>query len=162
MFLASSCSCLCPIHWNQVLSWEWRCNWSSSDRRCSKYILVIKNFISYWGATNIRGLTVLWYDVTTLEYMSFSKIFEDYISWSDVDSIVCFVHILPPKMDGWHCNYDIAVLKTVATFHPRNLWTLARSCTKLRLLCPPVIWNLPGTASLSGFQSSWGALKSTE
>ena len=25
MFLVSSCSCLCPIHWNHVLSREWRC-----------------------------------------------------------------------------------------------------------------------------------------
>ena len=26
MFLISSCSCLCPIQWSQVLSWEWRCS----------------------------------------------------------------------------------------------------------------------------------------
>ena len=32
----------CPIlqlsllnHWSQVLSWEWRCSWSSANRRCS-------------------------------------------------------------------------------------------------------------------------------
>ena len=30
MFLVSSCSCLCPNHWSQVLSWEWRCSWSSA------------------------------------------------------------------------------------------------------------------------------------
>ena len=28
MFLALSCSCLSPVHWSQVLSWEWRCSWS--------------------------------------------------------------------------------------------------------------------------------------
>ena len=39
MFLASSCSCLCLIHWSQVSSWEWRCSWSSADRRCSSHIL---------------------------------------------------------------------------------------------------------------------------
>ena len=27
MLLVSSCSCLCPIHWSQVLSWELRCSW---------------------------------------------------------------------------------------------------------------------------------------
>ena len=43
MILISSCSCLCPIHWSKVLSWEWRC-WSSADRQCSNYILVINNF----------------------------------------------------------------------------------------------------------------------
>ena len=31
-----------------VLSWEWRCSWSSADRRCSNYIWVINNFIAYW------------------------------------------------------------------------------------------------------------------
>ena len=28
--LALPCSCLCPIHWSQVLSWVWRCSWSSA------------------------------------------------------------------------------------------------------------------------------------
>ena len=36
---------------------EWRCSWSSGDRRCSNYIWVI-NFIAYKGVTYIRGLTV--------------------------------------------------------------------------------------------------------
>ena len=53
-----SCSCLCPIHWSQVWSREWRCGWSSADRRCSNYIWVINNFIVYWDVTYIRGLTV--------------------------------------------------------------------------------------------------------
>ena len=47
MFLVSSCSCLCPIHWSQVLSQEWKCSWSSADRRCSNYIWVINKFIAY-------------------------------------------------------------------------------------------------------------------
>ena len=58
MLLVSSCSCLCPIHWSQVLSWEWRCSWSSADRRCSNYIWVINNFIAYQGAPYIRDFTV--------------------------------------------------------------------------------------------------------
>ena len=57
MFLVL-CSCLCPIHWSQVLSQEWRCSWSSADRRCSNYIWVINNVIAYEGATYIRCLTV--------------------------------------------------------------------------------------------------------
>ena len=59
MFLAPSCSCLCPIHWSQVLSWESRCSWSSADRRCSNYIWVINNFVACYGASYIRGFTVL-------------------------------------------------------------------------------------------------------
>ena len=58
MLLISSCSCLYPIRWSQVLSWEWRCSWSSADRRCSNYIWVIINLISHWSATYIRDLTV--------------------------------------------------------------------------------------------------------
>ena len=50
MILVSSCRCLCPIHWRWVLSREWRCRWSSADRRCSNYIWVILNLIAYWGA----------------------------------------------------------------------------------------------------------------
>ena len=52
----SSYSCLCRIHWSQMLSWEWRCR-SSADSRCFNYIWVINNFIAYLGATYIRGFT---------------------------------------------------------------------------------------------------------
>ena len=58
MILVSSCCCLCPTHWSQVLSREWRCCWSSADRRCSNYIWVIDNFIAFYGASYIRDLTV--------------------------------------------------------------------------------------------------------
>ena len=58
MFLVSSCSWLCPIQWSQVLSREWRCSWSSADRRCSNYIWVIDNCIAYQGASYIRDLMV--------------------------------------------------------------------------------------------------------
>ena len=63
MFLISSCSCLCPMHWSQVFSWEWRCSWSNADRRCSNYIWVINNFIAYYGVTYIRGLMVFLFKV---------------------------------------------------------------------------------------------------
>ena len=56
MILVSSCSCLCSIHWNQVLCGEWRCSWS---RRCSDYIWVINNLIAHQGAPYIKGLTVV-------------------------------------------------------------------------------------------------------
>ena len=58
MLLISSCSCLYPIRWSQVLSWEWRCSWSSACRCCSNYIWVINNLIAYWSASYIRDLTV--------------------------------------------------------------------------------------------------------
>ena len=58
MFLVSSCICLCPIHWSQVLRQEWRCSWSSADRQCSNNIWGINNFIAYQVATYIRGFMV--------------------------------------------------------------------------------------------------------
>ena len=58
MFLVSSCSCLCPIHWSQMSSWERTCSWSSADRQCSNYIWVINNFIAYQGAFYIRDIRV--------------------------------------------------------------------------------------------------------
>ena len=61
MFLVSSCSSLCPIHWSHVLSWEWSCRRSSADRRCSNYIWMINNLIAHKGSTYIRDLTVYIY-----------------------------------------------------------------------------------------------------
>ena len=59
MFLPLSCSCLCLIYWSQVWSREWRCRWSSADRRYSNYIWVFNKFMAYWGASYIRYLTVV-------------------------------------------------------------------------------------------------------
>ena len=57
-FLVSSCSCLFTIYWSQTLNREWRCSWSSADRRCSNYIWVIINLISYQDTPIIRDRTV--------------------------------------------------------------------------------------------------------
>ena len=53
-----SCCCLCAIYWSQMLSREWRCSWSSTDRQCSNYIWVVNKFITYQGVSYIRDLTV--------------------------------------------------------------------------------------------------------
>ena len=37
MFLVSSCSCLCPIHWSQVLSRERRCGWTAAAPTTSEW-----------------------------------------------------------------------------------------------------------------------------
>ena len=55
--LVLSFGCLWRIPWSQMLSREWRCSWSSADRRCSNNIWVIDNFITYWDASYIRGFT---------------------------------------------------------------------------------------------------------
>ena len=40
-----------------------RCSWSSTDRRCSNYIWLIKNLIAHKGTSYIRDLTVTWVDL---------------------------------------------------------------------------------------------------
>ena len=62
MFIVSPSSCLCAIFWSQVSSGEWRYSWSSADRRCSNYIGVINNLISYESASYIRDLMVYRYN----------------------------------------------------------------------------------------------------
>ena len=84
MSLVSSFSCLCTIYWSQVLSREWRCSWSSADRRCSNYIWVVNNFIAYQGAPYIRDLTVHAYRFlfvfrTSLNLVTFSH--DDVNKW---------------------------------------------------------------------------------
>ena len=44
-----------------LLSREWRCSWSSADRRCSNYIWELDIFIACYGAPYIRGFTVYIY-----------------------------------------------------------------------------------------------------
>ena len=82
MFLV--CSCLCPIHWSQVLIREWGCIWSNADSRCSNYIWVISKFIAYDGEAYIGGLTVIIMIVfcfrRPLSYMCFHTSYFWYIS----------------------------------------------------------------------------------
>ena len=59
MFVVSSSWCFRPIHWNQVLSREWRCSWSSTDRRCSNCILMIQQLHCLLRCAYTRGLTEL-------------------------------------------------------------------------------------------------------
>ena len=50
MFPVSACNCLWAIYLCQVLSREWRCSWSSANRRCFNSIWVINNLIAYLSA----------------------------------------------------------------------------------------------------------------
>ena len=85
MFLVTYCSCLCPIYWSHVLSWEWRCSWSSADRRCSNYIWVINNLIAWEGATYIRDFTVIvvlsYHMWSTVLYSSLVKLMVRQCTW---------------------------------------------------------------------------------
>ena len=41
MLLISCCSCICPIHWSQVLSREWRCNWTGAAPTTSEWSTIL-------------------------------------------------------------------------------------------------------------------------
>ena len=47
LIVSPSSSCLGANYGKQALSREWRCSWSSADRRCSNYIWVLNKFITY-------------------------------------------------------------------------------------------------------------------
>ena len=58
MFSISTCICRFPIHSNQVLRRECRCDWSSADTPCSNFIWVSNRFLSCIVTASIKGLTV--------------------------------------------------------------------------------------------------------
>ena len=58
------------------------------------------------------------------------------------------------------CN--LKLLSSIWMISVRDLWKSAWPCKQLHLLCLSNPWNLSGTVLLRGFQSSHGALKSTE
>ena len=87
MIVVLSCSCLWPIHWSQVLSWEWRCSWSSANRRCSNYIWEINNCIANSGALEVWQYVLFMHDEVMiwklfLHYWPFVR----RIQWPRVDS----------------------------------------------------------------------------
>ena len=75
MILFWSCICICPIYWSQVSSREWRCSWSSADRRCSNYIWVINNVIAY----KVRLILETWRYIYIYIYL---KIWEIHVVWN--------------------------------------------------------------------------------
>ena len=119
MIPVSSCSCLCPIHWSQVLSPEWRCSWNSADRWCSNYIWVINKFIAYKGASYIRGVTV--YINCCLKYLELrpDRGISIFVDGSQViaqlQNIECTIHPNPnPKaalrQETWEIPFDFHIL----------------------------------------------------
>ena len=111
MFLVSSRSCLRSIHWSQLLSWKWRCSWSSADRRCSNYIWVINNFIAYRGATYIRGFTLVasyeqdqWCHMTSPRHNRYNQSISTIKKYVQIYKIV-LIRKWKPTFVFWNKNY---------------------------------------------------------
>ena len=98
--------------------------------------LVLNNHRSY----------VLWFSVRNVESPSFK-----YLNSICTGFAICSLGNSNWFVLGQEFNWS-AVLNIKTICHARGLWKLARSCKQLHLLCPPDIWNLPGTTRLSGFQ----------
>ena len=159
MFLISSCCCLCSIQWSQVLSLEWRCSWSSADRRCSNYIWVIDNFIAYQGATYIRGFTVdvnracqLWQPLLgllmrilggiSLTFRKLSKIFSWNLSiaeiiWEFQAEALCVCHALGTRTKFQLEILTINVISGIVYF-PKIVLIRSRSVNETNPWCPIV------------------------
>ena len=118
MRLVSSCSCLCPIRWGQVLSREWRYSWSSADRRCSNYIWVIDNFIAYQGASLSKSFCVGYISQHTM------------ISQQSLQIFGCRtlpVNILRPRQNGRHFPDDI--FKCIFFMKMYEFWDFTEFCS---------------------------------
>ena len=130
-----SCGCLCRIPWSQMFSREWRCSWSSADRRCSNYIWVIDNFIAYQGTPYIRGFTVI---ISEVSWHSPKGNF----TWPG-QYLKCFTDITVKFLQSsWYHNWSwkisnnlINTLVPISTLRPeQNGWYFADDIFKCILL----------------------------
>ena len=159
MLLVSSCSCLCPIHWSQVLSWEWECSWSSADRHCSNYIWVINNFIAYIGAAYIWDLTVyhtlvcykvclclgnllrqiMWTTNNILTWMIIQMTICNISNLNDIE--VCVIDLI--GFIKWHLSYNSHLI--LYTPNEVTIWIIPDHYSDVTW----VLWHLKWPANLS-------------
>ena len=131
MFLVSPCNFLCPIYWSQVLSREWRRNWSGTHMWCSNYNWVIYN-CNARGAFYIAGLTVCVYICVcdgTLRQMNCDDLSTEK-TWFTVDAytqLPLVPHICVNELGQQRFRYWlVAYLAHLAHLHVLELWTLQR------------------------------------
>ena len=111
MILISSWSRLCPILWSQVLSREWRCSWSSADRRCSNYIWVIDSSIAYQGPSYIRDLTVISFNLTKAQLANVTR----HWVWNEEPSKYCkILHIAYWDVFLYSLYFDLMFIEIVS------------------------------------------------
>ena len=98
-----------------MISPEWRCSWSSADRRCSNYIWVIDNVIAYKGASCIRGFTVF----LSFRIEEYGRNQQGCVIWELYQSL---------------CNLTgpsaAALPRSVSNF--KAIWSLSHTITRLR------------------------------
>ena len=90
-----------------MLSREWRCSWSSPNRRCSNYIWVIKNLIAYLSASYVRDLTLFCTIAMRIKYNA--------VGYHRLENIQFWSF----EVDEWFCNVDISL---------NDRWVRSRNC----------------------------------
>ena len=108
------------IRWSQVLSREWRCNWSSADRRCSNYIWVINNFIAQ-DVPYIRSFTVIFFhhDSNSMEIHFYCKTFSGSViatklsSYYTSPAFVAFANLLDGYL-AWYVHTFTCICVTIS------------------------------------------------
>ena len=161
MILVSSCICLCPIYLSQVLSREWRCSWSSAYRRCSNYIWVINNLITYWGASYIRDLTVC------LIFMKISNILITFFGPSVYE--LHNYHSSPKRFHWWlNIRYQFtAILHWQSKDYQDWIWNSIdfhwkvkyKSIYHIKLMILYSIMHWMGTISFGDWDNPWPVYK---
>ena len=134
MFLVSSCSCLCPTYRSHVLSWEWRCSWSSADRRCSNYIWVINNLIAHKGEPYIR------------DFMVCPQILRGPFHWQIFhhNSNSMESYIIPSLKEEIWCGFPSNKYFLTLGLFGRRVIVVTCVCPSVRLsVCPSVCLSVP-------------------
>ena len=119
MLFVQSCNCLCQTHISQVLSRQWRCSSSRTDRRCTDYIWLINTYITNY----IRDLMILHFLNTTPRSL-FHIQYDPRTVSSRLDSLRTGIHQLT---------------QAVFYIHLSKLQILVCACLKLHILF--LIWR---------------------
>ena len=98
---------------------EWRCSWSSADRRCSNYIWWINNLFAYKGPSYIRDLTVHFISrlYMNLLFAISIHVYSDFYLLTHLPIIAAYMH---------HWNWFSSCL---LTSHYLNQWWLPTNHT---------------------------------
>ena len=116
------------LYWSHVLSWEWRCSWSSADRRCSNYIWVINNLIAHQGATYIRDLTVLHF-----HHINF---------WKNVILLPQYPYIDMPSSDALSIDLSHKSHNTLDKYHTMHHF-VTEMCTHVHIsVTNGALWDM--------------------
>ena len=143
MFLILSCSCLCPIHWSQVLSWDWRCSWSNADRQCSNYILGGQQFYCL-----LRR--VLYYIFNGINYPYVPYVLSCHIGlcYNGPDcinsfSLVCLWYPLP-NINHLHHTYILSYFKAIISpgYHNSKQNSKQNKNDLALMRCQAIIWTI--------------------